>query len=254
MNSQQRRPLIGGNWKMHMLRGEAEAYCKAFGPEASEAHAQVVLFPSHPLLSATHRALASSTVPIGGQDLHVDEKGAHTGDVSGAQLADAGCTWVLCGHSERRADHGESNELVGQKAEAALAAGLTPMVCVGETAAQREAGETFEVLGQQLSAALASQPSSFALAYEPVWAIGTGHTATPQQASIVHQYARGVIAGLYDDRVADATRIQYGGSVKPGNVAELMDVQGIDGALVGGAALQFDSFAAIVDFDRKPVQ
>ena len=246
MNSQQRRPLIGGNWKMHLLRGEAEAYCKAFGPEASEAHAQVVLFPSHPLLSATHRARASSTVPIGGQDLHVDEKGAHTGDVSGAQLADAGCTWVLCGHSERRADHGESNELVGQKAEAALAAGLTPMICVGETAAQREAGETFEVLGKQLSAALASQPSSFALAYEPVWAIGTGKTATAEIAQEAHRYLRVTLADLLGDEVAGAKRILYGGSVNPDNADELFAQPDIDGFLVGGASLDPAKFLAII--------
>jgi triosephosphate isomerase len=246
MNSQQRRPLIGGNWKMHMLRGQAEAYCKAFGPEASQAHAQVVLFPSHPLLAATHAALAGSTVPIGGQDLHVAEKGAHTGDVSGAQLADAGCTWVLCGHSERRADHGESNELVGQKAEAALVAGITPMICVGETAAQREAGETFDVLGKQLSAALASQPSSFALAYEPVWAIGTGKTATAEIAQEAHEYLRESLADLLGDEIAGAKRILYGGSVNPDNAAELYAQPDIDGFLVGGASLDPAKFLAII--------
>jgi triosephosphate isomerase len=246
MNSQQRRPLIGGNWKMHMLRGEAEAYCRAFGREASQAHAEVVLFPSYPLLAATYATLADTGIPIGGQDLHVAEKGAHTGDVSGAQLVDSGCSWVLCGHSERRSDHGESDELVGQKARAALAAGLTPMICVGETAAQRERGETFEVLGRQLSAALAGQPGSFALAYEPVWAIGTGKTATSEIAQEAHQYLREALADLLGDEVAGAKRILYGGSVNPENAAELYAQPDIDGFLVGGASLDPAKFLAII--------
>jgi triosephosphate isomerase len=246
MNSQQRRPLIGGNWKMHMLRGEAEAYCRAFGEEAAKAHAQVVLFPSHPLLAAAHAALAGSGIPIGGQDLHVAEKGAHTGDVSGAQLIDSGCSWVLCGHSERRANHAESDELVGEKVEAARGAGLSPMICVGETADQRESGETFDVLGRQLAAALVNQPSSFALAYEPVWAIGTGKTATSEIAQEAHHYLRETLADLLGDEVAGAKRILYGGSVNTGNAAELFAQPDIDGFLVGGASLDPAKFLAII--------
>ena len=246
MNTQQRRPLIGGNWKMHMLRREAEAYCHAFASEASTAHAQVVLFPSFPLLAAVHSALSGSNVPIGGQDLHVEEKGAHTGDVSGMQLADSGCTWVLCGHSERRSDHGESDDLVGQKAQSALAAGLTPLICVGETAEERERGETFDVLGRQLAAALAGQPDSFALAYEPVWAIGTGKTATSEIAQEAHKYLRESLADLLGDEIAGAKRILYGGSVNPDNAAELYDQPDIDGFLVGGASLDPAKFLAII--------
>ena len=246
MSTRQRRPLIGGNWKMHMLRREAEAYCHAFADEASTAHAEVVLFPSFPLLAAVHAALGGSDVPVGGQDLHVEEKGAHTGDVSGSQLVDSGCTWVLCGHSERRSDHGESDALVGHKAQSALAAGLTPLICIGETAEQREAEQTFEVLERQLAAALAGRPDAFALAYEPVWAIGTGKTATAEIAQEAHQFLRETLADLLGDEVAGAKRILYGGSVNPDNAAELYAQPDIDGFLVGGASLDPAKFLAII--------
>ena len=246
MNTSQRRPLIGGNWKMHMLRREAEAYCRAFGSEVSALAPEVVLFPSFPLLPAVHAALDGSEVAVGGQDAHPEEKGAHTGDVSGPQLIDAGCRWVLCGHSERRSDHGESDELVGQKAHAALAAGLVPLICVGETEEERERGATFEVLRRQLSAALADRPEAFALAYEPVWAIGTGKTATAEIAQEAHRFLRETLADLLGDEVAGAKRIVYGGSANPENAAGLFAQPDIDGFLVGGASLDPARFLAII--------
>jgi triosephosphate isomerase len=246
MSSSTRRPLIGGNWKMHMLRREAEAYCRAFGAEASRLAPEVVLFPSFPLLPAVAAALEGSSVTVGGQDIHPAEKGAHTGDVSGPQLVDSGCRWVLCGHSERRSDHGESDDLVGKKASAALAAGLTPLICVGETEEERERDQTFDVLRRQLEAALAARPTSFALAYEPVWAIGTGKTATAEIAQEAHRYLRETLADLMGDEVADAKRILYGGSAKPENAAGLFTQPDIDGFLVGGASLDPAKFLAII--------
>jgi triosephosphate isomerase len=246
MSSMTRRPLIGGNWKMHLLRREAEAYCHTFGTEASKLNPEVVLFPSFPLLPAVGAALEGSAVAVGGQDIHHEEKGAHTGDVSGPQLVDAGCRWVLCGHSERRSDHGESDEIVGRKASAALAAGLTPLICVGETEEERERDQTFEVLRRQLAAALSARPTSFALAYEPVWAIGTGKTATEEIAQEAHHFLRETLADLMGDEVADAKRILYGGSAKPENAAGLFAQPDIDGFLVGGASLDPAKFLAII--------
>jgi triosephosphate isomerase len=246
MKDTKRRPLVGGNWKMHLTRGDAESYCRAFIAEVAGARAEVALFPSFPLLPAVAAALAGSAVAVGGQDLHPAEKGAHTGDVSGPQLVDAGCSWVLCGHSERRADHAESDELVGEKARASIAAGLTPLVCVGEREGERERGETFAVLTRQLTAALAHRPQRFALAYEPVWAIGTGKTATPGIAQQAHRRLREVLADLVGDEAASAKRILYGGSVKPANAAELYAQPDIDGFLVGGASLDPSEFSAII--------
>ena len=155
----ERRRLVGGNWKMHMVRREAETYCRIFVEKYRDLTTEVVLFPSPTLLSAVAAPLGPSPVAFGGQDIHAEEKGAFTGDVSGPQLTDVGCAWVLCGHSERRRDHGESDELVGRKAAAATASGLTPMICVGETEEQRERGETFAILTRQLESALAPRPS-----------------------------------------------------------------------------------------------
>ncbi len=245
-----RRPLVGGNWKMHLLTADAEAHCRrlvAGLEEAGEAiGAEVVIFPSHPLLPAVSAALAGSPAACGGQDLHPAEKGAHTGDVSGPQLADAGCSWVLCGHSERRQDHGETDELVASKAAAALRWGLTPLICVGETLAERQADETFAVLERQLNRALAERPDPFALAYEPVWAIGTGETATPEIAQEAHRFLRELLADLIGDEAASARRILYGGSAKPDNAAALYAQPDIDGFLVGGASLDPESFLAII--------
>ena len=245
MSPNRRRPLVGGNWKMHFVRNEAQEFCEIF-LAGGALPAYVVLFPSFPLLATVAEALEGSEVGLGGQDIHPEEKGAHTGDVSGAQLVDSGCTWVLCGHSERRQDHGESDDLVRQKAVAALRYGLTPLICVGETQAERQAGRTFEVLERQLRAALTGGPATFTLAYEPIWAIGTGETATPEIAQEAHAFLRGLLVEMLDENAAEAKRILYGGSVNPQNAAELISKPDLDGFLVGGASLDPEKFLAII--------
>ena len=206
----------------------------------------MVLFPSFPLIPTVAEGLSGSWAECGGQDLHPDPKGAHTGDVSGPQLVDAGCTWVLCGHSERRQDHGESDDLVAAKVAAAIEHGLTPMICLGETADERRSGETFAVLERQLNAALRPRPERFALAYEPVWAIGTGETATPEIAQEAHAFLRDGLADLVGDESAAVKRILYGGSANPDNAAELAAQDDIDGFLVGGASLDPERFSSII--------
>jgi triosephosphate isomerase len=240
-----RRPLIAANWKMNLLQADAAVWCRSLRNDLEKGGGGgVVVFPSFPLLPTVARELQGSDLAVGGQDIHPNDKGAHTGDVSGPQLADAGCTWVLCGHSERRRDHGESDELVGRKAEAAGRHGLTPMICIGETRDERKAGQTFEVLERQLRAALASAPQGYALAYEPVWAIGTGETATPETAQEAHAFLRRLLGEL--GQPADRIAVLYGGSVTPDNAAGLIAQTDIDGFLVGGASLDPRNFLAII--------
>jgi len=246
MSHNERRPLIGGNWKMNLLQEGARTFCRELLAGLHNPTAEVVLFPSFPLLSNVAAALGDSPVACGAQDIHTEDKGAHTGDVSGPQLVDAGCRWVLCGHSERRSDHGESDELVGQKAVAANRYGLYPMICLGETLEERQAGRTFEVLERQLNAALDGRPDPFALAYEPVWAIGTGETATPEIAQEAHRFLREHLADLLGDEVARVKRIVYGGSANPENAGTLIAEPDIDGFLVGGASLDPEKFLAII--------
>ncbi len=249
-----RPPLVAANWKMNLLRSEAAEYCRVLrgGAHPALPDLQAIVFPPFPLIHEVVAGLAGSRIAVGGQDLHPAPSGAHTGDVSGPQLADAGCAWVLCGHSERRRDHGESDELVGRKAAAALRAGLVPLVCVGETREERHAGETFEVLDRQLAAALAGlagEPAaapSFALAYEPVWAIGTGETATAATAQEAHRHLRGELGRALGAARAAAVRILYGGSVTPDNAASLYAEPDIDGFLVGGASLDPRKFLSIM--------
>ncbi len=246
--SGQRRPIAAGNWKMNLLRRDAEAFCQDLRRSLDEAPAaDILLFPSATLLGTVVSELNGTAVGVGGPDLHPAGSGAHTGDVSGLQLADAGCGWVLCGHSERRQDHSESDDLVGRKARAATDHGLLPMICVGESRDERRADKTFEVLRRQLAAALAHGPASFELAYEPVWAIGTGEVATPEIAQDAHAFLRQELAGMAGDDRAAATRILYGGSANPSNVADLIAQQDIDGFLVGGASLDSTKFLAIID-------
>ncbi|MFQ5525017.1 MAG: triose-phosphate isomerase [Thermoanaerobaculia bacterium] len=246
MSEVRRRPLVGGNWKMHKVVAEAQAYCDSFPELVEGAPCEIVLFPSPTLLAPVSVRLAGTPIATGGQDLHPQASGAYTGDVSADQLADAGCAWVLCGHSERRRDHGETNELVGAKAEAAVAAGLKPLICIGESEHEREEGKTFEVLERQVSGALASRPEPFALAYEPVWAIGTGKTATPEIAQQAHAFLRETLADLLGEAAAASKRIVYGGSANAENAALLFSQPDIDGFLVGGASLDPDPFSAIV--------
>lgn len=254
--SESRRPLVAANWKMHKLIGEAGAFCERFVAgyrelaEPAPPPADAVIFPSHTLLPVVARALTGSPVAAGGQDLHPDDEGAHTGDVSGPQLVDAGAQWVLCGHSERRSDHGESDETVGRKVEAALRAGLTVILCLGERAEERKAERTFEVLERQLAAGLSAVGSKggrgLTIAYEPVWAIGTGETATPEIAQEAHAFLRSRLAELLSAERSRSLRILYGGSVKPGNAAELIAQPDIDGFLVGGASLDPGKFLDII--------
>ncbi|MFP3940486.1 MAG: triose-phosphate isomerase [Acidobacteriota bacterium] len=247
-----RTPVVAANWKMNLLSGRAEENCRALREGLEGETPEVVVFPSFPLLPAVARALDGSPAAWGGQDLHPEDEGAHTGDVSGPQLADAGCSWALAGHSERRHDHGESDGLVARKVDAALRNGLAPMICVGETKSERDAGETFDVLDRQLGLAVrplgeaGSPPAPFALAYEPVWAIGTGDTATPETAEEAHAFLRKRLAEHLGEEAARATRILYGGSVKPGNAAELIARKDVDGFLVGGASLDAEKFLAII--------
>ena len=246
-----RRPLVGGNWKMYHLRADAEAWCRAVRAAAPPTAVDAVVFPAFPLLATVEAGLTGSALAWGGQDLHPADQGAHTGDVSGAQLVDLGCAWALCGHSERRHDHGEGDELVAAKVRAARRHGLTPLVCVGETGEERRAGRTLEVLDRQLAAALAELPAPapgappWALAYEPVWAIGTGETATPQTAQEAHAHLRRRLGERFAG-AAEGVRILYGGSVKPDNAADLFAGPDVDGFLVGGASLDAAAFLDII--------
>jgi len=246
-----RTPLIAGNWKMHKTLSAtrtllAELHQAVDGVEGVE----VAVAPPFTALAAAVETLRSSAIRVGAQNMHESEEGAFTGEISPVMLTDVGVHFVILGHSERRALFGEDDELVGVKVRTALAHDLVPYLCCGETQQEREANETLAVVSRQLRAGLAGvsaeQAAGMVLAYEPVWAIGTGLTATPEQAQDVHASIRALLAELFDDATAQAIRIQYGGSVKPGNAAELMAQPDIDGALVGGASLDADSFAGIV--------
>lgn len=210
----------------------------------------VVLCPPFTALSEVAEVIAETGISLGGQNLYWLEEGAFTGEVSGGMLKEAGCSFVIIGHSERRQFFGEDNESVNKKIKAALAIGLTPIVCIGEKLEEREAGKTLDIISDHLSGALSGLPAEevlkIVIAYEPVWAIGTGKTATAQQAQEVHKYARELLHKLYNQEVASEVRIQYGGSVKPENIVELMRQPDVDGALVGGASLKVDSFSEIV--------
>jgi triosephosphate isomerase len=250
-----RQPVIAGNWKMYKTIAEAVEFVERIKPAAERAaHCEVVVAPPFTALAAAAKAAQGSRVAVAAQDMHWDKEGAHTGDVSPLMLRDAGCTHVIIGHSERRQDHGESDEHVNQKLMAALATGLVPIVCVGETLAEREAGRTHEILDRQFHRGFAgltpAQFSRIIIAYEPVWAIGTGRTATPEMAAESHGYLRELACQQFGEMEGRALRILYGGSVKPDNIGGLMAQEEIDGALVGGASLKVDSFSAIVNYPR----
>jgi triosephosphate isomerase len=248
-----RQPILAANWKMHKSLGDAEAFVRAFRPLAENATGKdVVIAPPFPQLATVAQGLRGSSIAWAAQNVHPEAKGAFTGEVSPPMLADLGCAYTIVGHSERRALFGESSEFVSRKAEALLAQGIRPIVCVGETLEERESERTFDVVGGQLEESLskvsAEQTDQVVVAYEPVWAIGTGRTATPEMAQDVHAFIRESLGKRFG-AAGDAIRIQYGGSVKPDNAAALMAQPDIDGALVGGASLAPDSFAAIVRFD-----
>ena len=238
---------------MYKTRGETVAFIEELKPRVAKVgHCEVVVAPPFTALAEAAQAAKGSRIGIAAQDVHWDNEGAHTGDISPRMLLDAGCTHVIIGHSERRHDHGETDEQVNLKLKAALLAGLTPIVCVGETLEEREREETQKVLERQFLGGFAGlTPLEFSrimMAYEPVWAIGTGRTATPEMAAESHAYLRKLSAGQFGDEQADAVSILYGGSVKPQNVGGLMAQEEIDGALVGGASLNVDSFAAIINY------
>ncbi len=247
-----RRRLIAGNWKMHMTPQETESFIGAFVDRiGSRGDVEVLLIPPFTSLDRAARLLEGTPVAVGAQDLHFEQKGAYTGAISGEMIRASGCRYVLVGHSERRYVFGDADETVGRKLRAALDAGLSPILCVGETHGQRRAGETDNVISGQLAAGLdgveIGEMGRIAIAYEPVWAIGTGETATPDQAQAVIASIRRRLDERFGDTVAESTRILYGGSVKPENAASLITEPDIDGALVGGASLDPDSFARIVE-------
>ena len=244
-----RTPLIAGNWKMNGTQAMTEQLCQGIADGlASLGEVEVLVCPPAMLVSTAVNALSGRSVAIGGQDLDVNEGGAFTGQTSAAMLLDAGCKYVIVGHSERRQFYGDTDELVAQKTQVALAAGLTPIICVGESQQERESGVTETVVGTQLKAVLdtigIANFTKSVIAYEPVWAIGTGLTATPEQAQDVHAFIRGILAEQ-DQSVAAQCRVLYGGSMKPGNAAELIGKPDIDGGLIGGAALAAEDFLGI---------
>ena len=246
-----RRPFIAGNWKMNTNRASAVALAEALAKQAEAIDgADMAVCPPSCYLEAVGRAIAGSKVALGAQNMYHEKDGAFTGELSAAMLCDLCCTCVILGHSERRHILGETDADVNKKVLAALAVGLTPIVCVGELLAQREAGKTAEVIQTQFDGSLAGlsadQMKKIVIAYEPVWAIGTGKVATPQQAEDVHLALRKIMEERYNKQLAEAVRLQYGGSVKPENAAELLKQPDIDGALVGGASLKADQFLGIV--------
>ena len=242
-----RRPFVAGNWKMHGTRASAEALAAAIAA-AVYARIDVAVLPPFPHVAALIERHGGHALAFGAQDSSEHVEGAYTGEVAAAMLKDIGCTFVLAGHSERRQYHGESDELVARKFVAAQKAGLVPILCVGETLAERDAGATERVIARQLDAVIAAAGiAAFAaavVAYEPVWAIGTGRTATPEQAGAVHRFIRDKLAGL-DGTIAGSLRILYGGSVKPSNAADLFGQADVDGGLIGGASLVAGDFLAI---------
>jgi len=249
----QRIPLIAGNWKMHKTAGEAAQTARDLVARlVAVADVEVMVAPPYTALDAVGRAVKDSPVKLGAQNLFWADEGAYTGEVAGGMLTDLGCRYVLIGHSERRQYFGETDDTVRRRIEAALRHGLAPVMCVGETEAQRDAGETFSVLDKQIADGLKEQISdrleALVVAYEPVWAIGTGKTATADQAQAAHRFIRAKLAERFGEGLAQKARILYGGSVKPENIAELMAMPDIDGALVGGASLEAETFANIVRF------
>lgn len=250
-----RNPFMAANWKMNLSLDEAEDLLTKIKTAPIDLNAvDVLVAPPFTTLHLTGRLLAGSGILVGGQNMHWEPKGAFTGEISPLMLKEAGCSHVILGHSERRRLFFETDEIINRKVNAAIGEGLVPILCIGETLEEREQGKTFEVVRSQLHASLkvraewSDLSQNVILAYEPVWAIGTGKTATPEQAQEVHYYVRGWLRENLDGDSGDAMRILYGGSVRPDNIKELMVQSDIDGALIGGASLTADSFLSIVRF------
>ena len=248
-----RKPLIAGNWKLFKTIPEALTLVDGLKKNlAGVSEREILVCPPFTALYAVAQALKSSNISVGSQNIFWEKKGAFTGEVAPDMLVDAGCKYAIVGHSERRQYFGETDETVNKRMKAAFAAGLVPIVCIGEMLAEREGGTTFKVIERQIKNGIAGlspeQAKTLVIAYEPVWAIGTGKTATPQQAEEVHAYIRKLYSQMYSETAAGSIRILYGGSVKPDNVSEIMKQPNVDGALVGGASLETESFAKLVKY------
>ena len=251
-----RKPVIAGNWKLFKTSAEAVELVTGLLPLVSAANnVEIVVAPVFTVLDRVNGVIAGSNIKLSAQDCYWEAEGAFTGEVSPKMLLDAGCSHVIIGHSERRQYFGETDETVNRKIRAAIASGLVVLFCIGETLGEREGGKTFDVLKRQITGGLAGIPESdlakVIVAYEPVWAIGTGKTASDDQAQEAHAFIRAEIKELYSAAAADKMRVLYGGSVKPENIAGLISRPDIDGALVGGASLKADSFAALVNAAQK---
>jgi len=248
-----RKPVIAGNWKMFKTRSETSAFFDALIPQIQDIeHCDIVVAPPYTALTTAVEETEGTRVAVGAQNVHWEEQGAFTGEVSVKMLVDVGCTYTIIGHSERRQYFCETDETVEKKTRAAVAGGLKSIVCVGETLSERDSGQALDVVRRQVRDGLGrltpSDLSHIIVAYEPVWAIGTGRTATPVIAAEMHAAIRKTFAEIYNEAAADALRILYGGSVKPDNIAALMKEEDIDGALVGGASLDPAAFAAIIKY------
>ena len=251
--NQKRRPIIAGNWKMNKTAAEARDLASKLIPLVSGAKDRdIVLAPTFTSLQTVAEAIKGTNMALAAQNLFWEDKGAFTGEISAEMLLDLGCKYVIIGHSERRQYFGETDETVNKKVRQALNKGLLPIVCVGELLSERESGKANDVIDRQITGALkgvtAVEMQKIVVAYEPVWAIGTGKTATPDQANEIHAFIRQKVKAMFTAEVAESLRIQYGGSVTPENVSQLMAMPDIDGALVGGASLKPESFAALVTF------
>ena len=248
-----RKPFVAGNWKMNTDSHSSVNLAENIASGAAEIAGQnvdIAVFPPFLYLESIIKTLGVSNIAVGAQDIYFEQNGAFTGEISVSMLKDIGCTYALCGHSERRHVIGETDELINKKVTAAISGGLLPVLCVGELLDERKASQTNEVVTRQVKRGLAGlsaeKISAVTIAYEPVWAIGTGLTATPEQAQEAHELVRNLLAEMYDAQLAQEIRILYGGSVKPDNAAELMQQQDVDGSLVGGASLKADDFLSII--------
>ena len=250
-----RQPVIVGNWKMHKTIRESIHFVEQLKPLIQSASCDIIVSPPFTSLSAASKATLDTQIKIGAQDLYWENSGAFTGEISPQMALEAGCRYVILGHSERRIIFGETSQSVSKKAAAAIAAGLIPIICLAEKENERQSGKTHDVIGIQFRQSLASLTpeivSHIILAYEPVWAIGTGMTATPQIAQEVHSYLRQLTIEMFNRSASDNVRLLYGGSVKPENISSLMVEKDIDGVLVGGASLKVESFAKIINFEIR---
>ncbi|MFP4549572.1 MAG: triose-phosphate isomerase [Spirochaetales bacterium] len=249
-----RTPYLAGNWKMHKTVRESTELARTLAESLGKSTNKIMVAPPFTSLAATVASVKGSSIKVGAQNMAQERQGAHTGEISPLMLKDVGVEVVILGHSERRHTYGESDELINRKVLLAIEEDLEVVLCVGETIDEREAGKVEDIVGHQLKAGLSSVPEDklplITIAYEPVWAIGTGKTATPKDANDVHAFIRSWIKNTYSEGAADGMIIQYGGSVKPNNVKELMSMEHIDGALVGGASLEVESFLPIATFNQ----